>query len=203
MMTKSLLAGLAGLASTAAAFEPRALGSLQDIKPGVAIRQEGASCTVSAASILSSVPTPSADLSSYIVSYAATATDVTQACAVTSNLPSSLQSAFSSYDSQVSSWYSAEKSDIDALVSSCSTDPLAQTISSVTSLLNVYTASGCDALTGATTGTTKPTTTGTTKSTTTGGIAASTSPSSAGAKPTGVYAGAAAAAGFLGAVALM
>ncbi|KAI1870980.1 hypothetical protein JX265_006020 [Neoarthrinium moseri] len=201
MYAESILVALVGFASTAsAAYDPRALNGIQNLKPGVAVRQEGTACTASALSIAASIPTPTGELLSLLSSYAATAdvTNPTQACEITAAIPSSLSSQYSSYDSAVSSWYDGESSNIADLISKCSSDPLAQTISSAIGDLNAYTASGCSGLTA--TGTQSvQSETGSASS-----VPSTTTPATAGVpKPTAAIAGAAAAAGFIGAVAML
>lgn len=205
MRTSILAAALAGLLSTARA-------NIMDLKPGVAARATGADCTSAALSILASLPTPTGELFSALSSYVVTAdiADPTALCAASQALPASLTSQFTVWEGQVSSWYSSESSQISAVVSSCTSDPIVQTVAFATSELQAYAASGCSGLVGAGSTTTSTSTTGgtatatVTKGTSTTGRSTGTAVSTAAAtKPTGVLAGACAVAGFLGAVVIM
>ncbi|KAK9420787.1 hypothetical protein SUNI508_00878 [Seiridium unicorne] len=202
MLFTPLVVAVAGLTSTAVAtYHPEALRGLQNIKPGVAVRQEGVKCTASLVSLAASVPTPSPELSSALQQYVSTAavTNPTAVCAVTTAFPSSLSSQYSSYDSAVSSWYNKESSDIDALISSCSTESNVQTIASVVSLFSAY-----DSVCASATSSGASSSTGSATAPTGSGATSSTSSSTAGApKQTGMVAGAMAAAGFIGAVAML
>ncbi|KAI1432600.1 hypothetical protein GGR50DRAFT_696871 [Xylaria sp. CBS 124048] len=148
------------------------------------------------------------------------ANPVSEACSFSSNLPSSLQRDFDAYLTSVISYVSASSSEIDALITNCVAS--GSQGASLTSIVNsVATHSGplCQA-TGAANGTSTSTTssaTTPTSSTTRGGggggggtrtggptsAGTTSAQTGAGAKPTGMFAGAAAAAGVLGAAVLL
>ncbi|KAI1744223.1 hypothetical protein F4680DRAFT_285892 [Xylaria scruposa] len=192
-----------------------------------------AQCTQSYISLIAGAPTPDGQLASAITSYAsgvvqsATATDanplaiVTQVCDFSSNLPSSLQSDFDAYVTQVISYVSASSSAIDAVITNCvatgaegaaytslvnsfaaQTGPLcAPTGTTTSTVIGTGTSTPSGASNGTTTfvtGTPSPSSTGAN-----GGGASSSVPTGAAAMPTAVLGGAAAAAGLLGAIALL
>jgi hypothetical protein len=174
-------------------------------------------CTQSYVDILKGAPTPPSELASAITSYgsgvaqSASVTDpnplayVTDVCSFGSQLPSSLQSDFSSYATQVISYLSVSSSQIDAVITNClATGQEAAAYTSFVNALATHTGPLCDATSApnsTTSGGVSPTssTAGTTSSAA-GTMSVSTD---AAARPTGILAGAAAAAGFLGAVALL
>ncbi|CAJ2501409.1 Uu.00g042620.m01.CDS01 [Anthostomella pinea] len=233
MYAQAALAVL-GLASTAAAtYHPSQLNSLRDLnnKNGLAARQDDSdssssatgddgisdACTTSAYMVLASIPTPTGDLSAYLSSFVATAdlSDVTDAasvlCDVTAGMPTSLSSAYSSYDMAASSWYSSNSADIQSLISSCAGDMGAELTMAV-SAVESYTSSGCSGsvaamtsgLTSSSTGSSKTSGSGSTGGATATSSGASTSvETGAASRPTGLIAGAVAAAGFLGAAVML
>ncbi|KAI2623645.1 hypothetical protein GGS21DRAFT_494155 [Xylaria nigripes] len=178
-----------------------------------------AECTRSYASILASAPKPNSQLASAITSFAGglrqtgaphnNLNPVSEACALSSGLPQSLRSDFDAYVTKVISFVSVSSSEIDALITNCvATGEQGARYTSLVNSLATHTGPLCQA-TGGTTGTTG---TGTQTTAVTGGTsivgtsttAATTSvPRGEGAKPTGVLAGAAAAAGALGAAILL
>ncbi|KAI0861958.1 hypothetical protein F4860DRAFT_152900 [Xylaria cubensis] len=195
-----------------------------------------AQCTQSYVSLLAGAPTPDGQLASAITSYAsgiaqsATATDAanplaiaTQVCAFSSNLPSSLQSDFDAYVTEVISYVSASSSAIDAVITNCvATGAEGAAYTSVINSFAAQTGPLCAAATGTTTGSYIATGTGTpsgvANGTTTfvtgtptpsstgvngGGASSSSVPTGAAAMPTAVLGGAAAAAGLLGVIALL
>ncbi|KAI1205891.1 uncharacterized protein F4807DRAFT_464353 [Annulohypoxylon truncatum] len=190
MVSQNLIAFL-GLASTAlATYSPQALKNLRDLRAEhvvVEVREAqssssdsalASSCSSSAEAIITDAPQPPASLESFFASFAATAdlTNPSVLCQITAAVPSSLTAAYSSYDQQASSWFSAHSSDIDALVSKCVGEDGAASISQALSALDVYAAGSC-----------------------TGSVSKGLA-----ARPTGVVAGAAvAAAGVLGAAAVL
>lgn len=140
-----------------------------------------AECQSAAIQLLTGVPVPSAELIDAMGSFVATATVTGSdaACALQTGLPESLRDDYSSWDSSLSSWYSEQSSVIESIATACVTD--SQAAASITQLLDTlasYTAGECPG------------------SESTGGAVP---------KPTGgVLAGAAAAAaGFLGAMAIL
>ncbi|KAI1078232.1 hypothetical protein F5B20DRAFT_548530 [Whalleya microplaca] len=179
---------------------------------------DGLGCQFSAYSLLSSVPTPTGSLESYLLSAVTQAPpapssiaiqNATALCQATASLPSSLRADYSSYDAAVSSWYSAHSSELSALASSCSNQlPVAP--ATLSAILSYATApnpcSGIATATGSGNGTASPTSSnGSGNGSGESGSSPSSSVSVGGAaRPTGVVAGAAvAAAGFLGAAVLL
>ncbi|RWA14587.1 hypothetical protein EKO27_g504 [Xylaria grammica] len=182
--------------------------------------------------ILAGAPTPNSDLASAITSYASGAAQsttsgananplslVTQVCDFSSNLPTSLQSDFDAYATSVISYLSASSSEIDAVITNCvATGSEGASYTSFVNSLATHTGALCQA-TGSSNGTITSSSTATstgaggagdTGSVTTGGGGTATNggastsiPTGAAAQPTALYGGAAAAAGFLGAVMLL
>jgi hypothetical protein len=163
------------------------------------IAAETTGCYASLLDAVRTVPTPAAELLDHDYE------NVDDICSY--SFPNSLTSAFSSYESAVSSWYSAQSSVIDSALSACpeySSDW-------------DYVTSFCGSATTTTTGTDTPASnaasaTATGNSTTftsvtgtaTRGSATSTfATANAGPRETGFIAGVVAAAGFLGAVAAL
>ncbi|RYP46340.1 hypothetical protein DL768_007446 [Monosporascus sp. mg162] len=224
MYSRALLLLAAG---TAAAYRPHQLNAVRNLQqPGVQARQNGsiAECTSSAFAIISSAPTPNSDLINYFETFAVTAdlANPTVFCEITSALPTSLSSAYFSYDEAASSWYSEQSSNIVELASNCAGEAVATTVTEIVSILASYTAGDCtgtlppEASTmieggalsslifptaGATVtdGPASPTDT----PNETGSVETTSIEQAAAARPTGVVAGAIAAAGFIGAVAMM
>ncbi|KAI0408937.1 hypothetical protein F4802DRAFT_305040 [Xylaria palmicola] len=149
----------------------------------------------------------------------------TQVCSFSSQLPESLQSEFDAYVTSVRSYVSASTSAIDAVITDCvatgaegdaytslvnsfatETGPLCGAAATTTGGNNgtaTATTTGTGGAGGVGTGTSGATTT-TAAGTTEGGGGATTSiPTAAAAVPTAVFGGVVAAAGFLGAVALL
>ncbi|KAI1498828.1 hypothetical protein F5X99DRAFT_411655 [Biscogniauxia marginata] len=189
-------------------------------------------CTTSALSILSSIPTPASDLSDFLATFGASASasapsDPAVLCSVTAALPSSLQAPYSSYDAAASSWYGSNSEGIQGLLTSCGGGELGAYVTQVVSALQAYTAAGCSGTlstpaatfpvpgglntsvvtgTGTTGAATATATDGSSGSGTGAGEnAAPTSSVSldAAPRPTGVLAGAIAAAGLLGAAMML
>ncbi|KAK7752769.1 hypothetical protein SLS62_005321 [Diatrype stigma] len=187
-------------------------------------------CQESVFAILGDLPTPTPALVSYLLSFAATAdpTDPAALCAVTSALPTSLASAYSSYDQAASSWYSGHSAEMAQLASDCAGDVAgaggAQALTQAITALESYTAGDCTGTlpTGAAGLTSMiPLLNATATATATNGsgvgvtaapTGGATPPASgtgssivqgAAARPTGVIAGAMAAAGLLGVVAML
>lgn len=160
-MYSSSLLTVGALASTAAAtYDPRVLarmgGShLEHDEVNVAARQDDAlgDCTVGAFSLFNSVPTPTGELLSYLAEFQATAdlSDPTALCEVTA-VPTSLSSAYSSYDQAASSWVSEHADDISSVVEVCASVSDA-TISSIVEMITANGAglSGCPTATATTT----------------------------------------------------
>ncbi|KAI1409043.1 hypothetical protein F5Y13DRAFT_171049 [Hypoxylon sp. FL1857] len=177
-----------GLASGAlATYSPQALKQLRDLRQehvvvevrqaqssGATVTETGLSgeCTSSAFSLITAAPTPPPALESYFDSFLSTAdlTNPSILCQASQDVPQSLSADFSSYDQQASSWLNAHTSQINDLASKCAGDSNAPVVSSAVSVLEAYISNGCH-------GTGSP------------GLAA---------RPTGMVAGAVAAAGMLG-----
>ncbi|XDG09970.1 hypothetical protein ABKA04_009585 [Annulohypoxylon sp. FPYF3050] len=189
MVSKNVVAIL-GLASTAlATYSPEALKSLRNLRMEhvvVEVREAqssssdddvSSSCLSSAEAIITDAPMPNDNLISFFMSFANTAdfSNPSALCQLTAAVPSSLSADYSSYDQQASSWLSAKSSSITALASQCADSEGAASISQVVSALEIYVAEGCT-------------------SSVSKGLAA---------RPTGLVAGAVAAAGVLGAAAVL
>ncbi|RYP03984.1 hypothetical protein DL764_004755 [Monosporascus ibericus] len=216
-------------AGTAAAYRPDQLNGVRNLQqPGVQARQTGSidECTSSAFAIISSAPTANSDLVDYLETFAVTAdlADPTVFCEITSALPTSLSSAYFSYDEAVSSWYSGQSSNIVEFVSNCAGEDMATSVTEIVSIFESYTADDCTGTlppeasdlsimveggglsplifpTADATVTDAPAPTGTSDET--GSEQTTSIEQAAAARPTGVIAGAIAAAGFIGAVAMI
>lgn len=196
---------LISLAATASAVE-LAVPAHKEFQRGLEARQTGAgasACLGSLMSIYSSIPTPTGELASALV----TATDP---CSV--SVPSTLSPAASSYTSQVMSWASANLPAVESALSQC--PDLASMASSAASGINALCTNGPTLGGGAsssgvaTSGTARPTGS-------TGGSGGSGGASGNGTSPApidpakaagsrnSVVAAGMAAAGFVGAVALL
>ncbi|KAI1089076.1 hypothetical protein F5B19DRAFT_468662 [Rostrohypoxylon terebratum] len=209
MVSKNIVAVL-GLTSTAlATYSPEALKNLRDLRAEhvvVEVREAqpsssssssnadsvSSACSSSAEAIITDAPTPPANLETFFMSFVETVDfeDSSVLCQLTAAVPSSLSVAYSSYDQQASSWLSAKSGSISALASQCADSEGAASIAQVVTALEVYVAAGC---------------TGAASSGTSSGAGASTSSVSKAlaARPTGIFAGAVAAAGVLGAAAML
>ncbi|KAI0116524.1 hypothetical protein GGR51DRAFT_501656 [Nemania sp. FL0031] len=190
---------------------------------------DSAQCQSKVNALLAAAPTPSPELSSYFDSAAATlsaagglldAPDVyvTGLCALATALPSSLQSEFRDYGSSLLSFASAEISSYDAIVTECvTTGPVASSITSYLHSIASEAGHLCQEQTITTTvynnvtsgaSTPYPTATSGGASGSGSGVRSTASsstlvPTGAAARPSGVFAGAAAVGGILGAVALL
>ncbi|KAI0148228.1 hypothetical protein F4776DRAFT_305735 [Hypoxylon sp. NC0597] len=187
-----------GLASSAlATYPPQALKHVRDLNKVqgrghvvVEVRQAQSSgtdiitqtgvsgeCTSSALAIISDAPTPSSALETYFESFVSTAdlSNPSILCQVTQGIPQSLSAEYSSFDQQASSWFSKHSSEINDLATKCVDNEDAASVSQVVSALEAYLGNGCS-------GTASP------------GLAA---------RPTGMIAGAVAAAGVLGAAVML
>ncbi|KAK7917605.1 hypothetical protein PG985_011213 [Apiospora marii] len=215
-----LSAALAGLASTVGAtYNHAAANQLRDLTAPahVVARQASESgssdCTSSAVMLIAGLPTPTGEL----LSYYATASDVPQftETAIPTNLasacsalgtqmsvPSSLSAPLSSYESTLLGWYSSHTQDIAGLMSACTADPV---FSSAESLLAQVTKEpACKSLLGdASIALPTPTPTGSASGSGEGAAQSSEPAKAAAPKPTAMVAGAVAAAGFIGAVAML
>ncbi|KAI1134454.1 hypothetical protein F5Y05DRAFT_417095 [Hypoxylon sp. FL0543] len=187
-----------GLASSAlATYPPQALKQLRDLRAEhvvVEVRQAQSSstptitetgvageCMSSASAIITDAPTPASGLLSYFQTFASTAdlSNPSLFCQVTQNVPQSLSANYSSFDQQASSWFSKHSSDIAGLASKCGDNEDAASVSQVVSALDVYVANGCSS---------------SSSSSVSHGLAA---------RPTGMVAGAMAAAGVMGVAAVL
>ncbi|KAK8074231.1 hypothetical protein PG994_005130 [Apiospora phragmitis] len=212
-----LSAALAGLASTVGAtYNHAAANQLRDLsQPAHVVPRQPAEsssgssdCTESAVKLIAGLPTPTGDLLSYYATASAlpeftgtaVPTNLGSACAAiqTQSLPSALSAPMSSYESTLVGWYSSHTSDIMQLMSACSADPMVASAESL--LAQVTKEPACMSLLGGSSGMAMPIPTPTGD-----GQSQSTSKPSEGAapKPTAMAAGAMAAAGFFGAVAML
>ncbi|KAL7627987.1 hypothetical protein AAE478_002183 [Parahypoxylon ruwenzoriense] len=184
---------VAGLAASA-----QAQNLLSDINNIV----NGSSCVSSLGSLDKNLPTPAnSDLVTFFQTYWASHTALeTDSCAIMSALPTSLTSAAASYESQLSSYASAHASVVASVVSACITGFPSSIQSAITSAAAEYTGYTVTPCFPAASGTGSGTGTGVQGAAET---ASTVSPNAALPRPTGVVAGAAAVAGFIGAVALL
>ncbi|KAI8958935.1 hypothetical protein F5Y11DRAFT_334619 [Daldinia sp. FL1419] len=205
MVSQVTLAFL-GLASTVAAtYSPNQLRNYHNLRQErhvVEVRQvesesgsaaiptitQSPECISALAPLGSDVPDIDSDLLEYMASFAATAdtANPTVLCGATS-VPQSLSSQYSSYDKAASSWLSAHSKDLEAAATACSdSDPeVSQAVASISAFLG----DSCGA-----------TTTGAGKD---GAAAETTASPGLAARPTGLVAGAMAAAGALGVAVLL
>lgn len=214
-----LSAALAGLASTVGAtYNHAAANQLRDLSAPahVVARQASESgssdCTASAVKLIGSLPTPTGELLSYYetasglpeITETAVPTNLASACsslATAMVVPSSLSAPLSQYESSLLGWYSSHTSDINAVMSACTSDPVFAMAESL--LAQVTKEPACMSLLGGATGA-LPTPTPTGAGTGSDGAAQTSSPAkAAAAKPTAMVAGAVAGAAFLGAVAML
>ncbi|KAI0377995.1 hypothetical protein F5Y04DRAFT_262736 [Hypomontagnella monticulosa] len=221
-MVSQVTLALLGLASTAVAtYSPEGLKKLHNLRAEhvvVEVRQAQSSddlllptstapleCTTSLVSIITDVPTPPANVESYLSQFGATAdlTNPAVLCEVT-KVPASISADYSSYDQAASSWFNKHSSEIDALASKCAGDEYVASVEQAMSALNIYIGNGCSGTLGAPGATTTSAGGSGDASGGASGNAQSTSPSTAlAARPTGMVAGAVAAAGVLGAAVLL
>lgn len=119
----------------------------ENAQPGghIARQLSGIQCTADALSLAGTAPTPTGQLASVLVSLATSAalTNPSVICAVQTAIPTSLQSAYSAYETQAISWYKNHSSDISSLASECSTEALGTTISQAISQFESLTAGRC------------------------------------------------------------
>ncbi|KAI1764278.1 hypothetical protein GGR53DRAFT_466546 [Hypoxylon sp. FL1150] len=173
------------------------------------------SCIAALSSLDAAIPTPANPaFASFVTSYASAnaATLATDPCAAATAIPASFASAAASYESQLASFGRAHASDVSSAAALCGTavpglDPAS--FSSQLGLLTGYAGTTChipsataSAVVTDKAGETTATATATPASAATASGTTST-PNAAPAKPTGMAAGVAAAAGLLGAVAML
>ncbi|GAP84922.1 hypothetical protein SAMD00023353_0802460 [Rosellinia necatrix] len=190
-----------------------------------ATSDSNAECTQSYVSLLLGAPTPDAALGSAITSYASSLASasgtsaingadplavVTQVCDFSSGLPTSLQSDFDAYVTQVISYVSASSSAIDAVITNCVvTGAEGATYASLVNSFAAQTGPLCQATGAPGGGSNNGSTTigggGSPTPTTSGEGSGQTSPppTNAGAHPAVFGGAAAAAAGLLGAAILL
>ncbi|KAI1801850.1 hypothetical protein F4811DRAFT_532599 [Daldinia bambusicola] len=200
MVSQATLAFL-GLASTAAAaFSPLQLRNLNDLRYErvvVEVRQasselptitQSPECESALQPLGSDVPSVAPELLEYMESFMATAdtNNPTVLCEAT-QVPQSLSSQYSSYDQAASSWLSKHSSDLEAAATKCNNGEDASVTEAIESIKQ-FLADDCGA-------------TGATGSS--GAAASSTVSPALAARPTGMVAGAFAAAGALGVAALL
>ncbi|KAI0135015.1 hypothetical protein F4814DRAFT_6820 [Daldinia grandis] len=199
-MVSQITLAFLGLASTAVAtYNPLQLRNLHNLRQEhvvVEVRQatsgepelptitQSPECVSALEPLGSDVPDVPAELLSYMASFAATAdtSNPTILCEAT-QVPQSLSSQYSSYDQAASSWLSKHSSDLEAAATKCGGGDaqVSEAIASISAFLG----DSCGASSGA--GNAGPTT---------------ASPGLA-ARPTGMVAGAMAAAGALGVAVLL
>ncbi|KAI0007088.1 hypothetical protein F4779DRAFT_527146 [Xylariaceae sp. FL0662B] len=160
--------------------------------------QGNTACLSTLGSFFTAIPLPTnSDLSKFLSSYLPSNSALleTNPCAIATAIPTSLSSAASAYQAQISSFANTQGPAISALATGCGAGPVAP--SEFTGAVALVTALGGDScFTAKAAGKT-------------GSPGSDGSPNSSGTanaampKPTGVIAGAAAAAGFLGAIALL
>ncbi|OTB14156.1 hypothetical protein K445DRAFT_319343 [Daldinia sp. EC12] len=198
-MVSQVTLALLGLASTAAAtFNPLQLKSLNGLRAErvvVEVRQVSSSqgtptfselptltpnaeCESALEPLGADVPTPAPALFDYMESFMSTAdiSDPTVLCDAASQVPQSLSSQYSEFDQAASTWLSKHSSELEVAATKCSSDDASvnQAVESIKYFLN----DGC-------------------------GAASTTATPGLAARPTGMVAGAVAAAGALGVAALL
>ena len=147
MYTQSLLLALAG--SVVATYTPQQLNRVRDLEAGIEARQDAddfQECQDSLSSVAGALPTPTGDLGSYLNDFYATAnpTDPAVFCEITSSMPSSLRSEYTSYDEAASSWIDEYVSVMGELVSTCGgEDAAASALLELASAIESYTAADC------------------------------------------------------------
>jgi hypothetical protein len=158
----TIVAGLAtavaanGLAPAHAALHKRAVLARQTAStvPSATVGGDIAACATAAAALLTSLPTPPADLASAL----ATVT-ITDVCSY--SIPASLSAPLSSYESSLVSWASAHDAELSSAVSLCPDLSSAfQSIDDLTEGCATQTSGGSVSPTGTGSVTTTPTATG-------------------------------------------
>ncbi|KAI0854173.1 hypothetical protein F5Y00DRAFT_256671 [Daldinia vernicosa] len=203
-MVSQLTLAFLGLASTAAAtYSPLQLRNLHNLRQErivVEVRQatsegpelptitQSPECISALAPLGSDVPDVPSELLSYMESFAATAdtSNPTVLCEAT-QVPQSLSSQYSSYDQAASSWLSKHSSDLQVAATKCgdSDVQVSQAVASISAFLG----EGCGAAASS-------------AGDASSAISTTVSPGLA-ARPTGMVAGAMAAAGALGVAVLL
>ena len=221
----TIVAGLAtavaanGLAPAQAGLQKRAVLARQTAStvPSATVGGDIAACATAAAALLTSLPTPPADLASAL----ATVT-ITDVCSY--SIPASLSAPLASYESSLVSWASAHDAELSSAVSLCpDLSSSFQSIDDLTEGCATQTSGGSASATGSGSVTTTPTTTGSgsgsgggggsgttgggsggsgTTGGGSGGASTTRSSSAGGARETAFVGAAMAAAGFLAAAAL-
>ncbi|KAI2776175.1 hypothetical protein F4815DRAFT_364298 [Daldinia loculata] len=205
-MVSQVTLAILGLASTAVAtYSPLQLRNLHNLRQEhvvVEVRQatsdepelptitQSPECVSALAPLGSDVPDVPPELLSYMESFAATAdtSNPTILCEAT-QVPQSLSSQYSSYDQAASSWLSKHSSDLQAAATKCggSDAQVSQAVASISAFLG----DGCGASSSA----------GSAGSA--GSVGSTTASPGLAARPTGLVAGAMAAAGALGVAVLL
>ncbi|KAI1659680.1 hypothetical protein F4813DRAFT_321889 [Daldinia decipiens] len=207
-MVSQITLAILGLASTAVAtYSPLQLRNLHNLRQEhvvVEVRQvssaepeiptitQSPECFSALAPLGSDLPSVPLELLSYMESFAATAdvSNPTILCEAT-QVPQSLSSLYSSYDQAASSWLSKHSSDLQVAVTKCGGSD-AQVSEAVASI-SAFIGDGCGA-----------SSSGASSSAASAGSAGSTTASQGlAARPTGMVAGAMAAAGALGVAVLL
>ncbi|KAI1103912.1 hypothetical protein F4804DRAFT_308874 [Jackrogersella minutella] len=160
MVSQNLFIVLGLVSAAVATYSPQALKNLRDLHTEhivVEVREalpqatstgdsdSNSQCTSSALAIITDAPAPPAGLESYFESFVSTAdlTNPSILCQITQGVPSSLSADYSSYDQQASSWFDKHSSDIQALASKCVDSEDAASVSQVVSALEAYAGNGC------------------------------------------------------------
>ncbi|OIW28661.1 hypothetical protein CONLIGDRAFT_389627 [Coniochaeta ligniaria NRRL 30616] len=212
MLTTPLLLALAAATAVSANYHPVALAAKRDLIARQSSTDETAaatSCLSAVLSIYSSLPTPPPE----ILSWEQTAA-FTDPCSI--SIPASIAPAFSSYESEALSWFTAHSSELFSALSQCPQESSAVGGSTPdictggagggggAGKTTTTDAAGNAGTTTKGTGTTAAATgSAGTAGTSTGAGAAASTHSNAGPRETGFVAGAVAVAGLLGVVAAL
>ncbi|KAI6084445.1 hypothetical protein F4821DRAFT_170699 [Hypoxylon rubiginosum] len=203
MRSQTIIAAAAGLLSSSALA--------QDIT-------KASSCIAALSSLETAFPTPAdTALASWINSYALAhaASLATDPCGAITAVPTSLSSAAVSYESQLASYGTAHASDVNSIAGLCGDAGVpgvdSASVASQLGILTGFAGTTCVFPSGAlaaptaalVAGRAGQSTAAQAKGAAATSSATTSSPNAAGARPTGMVAGAAAAAGVLGAVALL
>lgn len=138
---------LAGLAAAVAATpDARNLHRFRDLHvarqtdSGAGDTNDDASCTAGLLGIVNDLPTPASDLLTWLAAEATAVATMSDICS-TPPVPTSLTSAYSSYQSELLGWYSSESQSISALASSCSGQPGFSQVDAIITMVDQATSS--------------------------------------------------------------
>ncbi|KAI8628840.1 hypothetical protein F5Y19DRAFT_435063 [Xylariaceae sp. FL1651] len=174
---------------------------------GAALAQNSshdATCKSAILSLMEEMPQATGELGASLTSYASGA-PITDVCAFSKQLPSSLQGDFSSHVASIISFVSASSSAIDAVITECNTGGPAA-IAAFTSYVNAvgtHTGPLCTMTSAPSSGNGTTNGTASVTSAPTPSSNVSSIPTAAAPRHTGLFAGAAGVIGVLGAVALL